>query len=124
MRVFIGPYKENQDREVEVDIHDYDLWNLDVTLAMIIAEGLSKFISSERNGVPSDFASEDGQDIYIDKWNETLEKMRWAFTQIATGEEELYLKLDYLNSEIALEYNKKIQEGIDLFAKYFRNLWD
>ena len=39
---------------------------------------------------------------------EILEKMIWSFQYLIKNDES----------------NEQCQEGLDLFAKYFRNLWD
>ena len=41
MKVEIGPYEEN--RKVNVQIDEYDLWNLDHTLALIILPSLKAY---------------------------------------------------------------------------------
>jgi hypothetical protein len=48
MKVFIAPYtqyhvEEERHRQVDVEIHDYDMWSLDHTLAKIIYPALLKF---------------------------------------------------------------------------------
>lgn len=76
----------------------------------------------------------------LKKWRLIVEKMFWAFNQIAEGYPdnpyEIWLNKkisgkEFLSlnapAEILAEEEKyftKIQEGINLFAKYFRDLWD
>lgn len=107
MRVEIGPYinnpKSKKKRKIKVTIHSYDMWSLDHTLALIILPALKKFKK------------------YADKrWDkDDMDKMIWSFDQIANEKEyddPLYKK-DYK------AYLKKLQEGIDLFAKRFQGLW-
>lgn len=70
------------------------------------------------------------------QWVEIVDKMIFSFEQ-AINEEGMYgegqfysidphnlkvkVKVNYVELD---EHNAKIQEGFDLFAKYYRNLWD
>jgi len=36
MKVFLGPYEDDDERREEVQIHNYDTWSMDHTHAMII----------------------------------------------------------------------------------------
>ena len=49
MKVKIGKYKEN--RKIKVKIHDYDVWNLDHTLALIISPALEN-MNMDTHGAP------------------------------------------------------------------------
>lgn len=52
MKVFIGEYPEgNEERKVEVEIHDYDTWGVHNTLSLIIQPLLEKF-RSKLHGAP------------------------------------------------------------------------
>lgn len=52
MKVHIGPYKNDNDlRKEEIHIHDYDTWNMDHTLALIIHPML-KQLKVTKHGVP------------------------------------------------------------------------
>lgn len=85
------------------------------------------------------------------RWNEVLDKMIWSFEQIILDEtNDVYwepywedmdpseevpensvynqLKMEHprkkINNQKYDEYYKKLQEGYELFGKYYRNLWD
>lgn len=88
--------------------HDYpieDIWNTYKTLAQFIAPRLLAFKALEKHGGPQDFKD-------MREWNNTIQKMTDAF--------EL-MKYDYIYSE---EEEHTIEQGLDLFRKYFRSLWD
>ena len=52
MKISIGPYKEDgTPRKEEIHIHEYDTWNMDDTLAMIILPML-KQLKETKHGVP------------------------------------------------------------------------
>lgn len=49
MKVFIGPYED--DRKVDIQIDDYDVWSLDHTLGLIILPAL-KLLRDTKQGSP------------------------------------------------------------------------
>ena len=102
-----------KERELSVVIEDHDMWNLDHTLSLVIHPSLLKF-KEKLNGHPSH--------VTLEEWEIILDKMIWSFGQIVNWNEE---EPDYLHSKEEYDaYHAKIQEGLDLFGKYFRNLWD
>jgi hypothetical protein len=56
-------------------------------------------------------------DLTMDKWRAILDKMIFSFDWILTNDE---LKLN--QNQLNIGY-KKCDEGIELFSKYFRDLW-
>ncbi len=97
---------------------DTDLWSLDYTIAKYILPRLRMFIDV-KIGVPCTLGGFDLDDSVGYKnaeveWNRIITKMIVAFELIirdGNGE--------FLSNE---EY-KLIDEGLNLFAKYLRNLW-
>ncbi|MBR3572270.1 MAG: hypothetical protein IKN99_03370 [Bacteroidales bacterium] len=88
--------------------HDYpisEVWNTDNTLARLIAPRLIAYKELDKHGYPPDVGD-------MTKWNHIIQKMIDAF--------ELMKYTDCLSEE----ENKTFSEGITLFCKYFRNLWD
>ena len=118
MKVNIGKYKKNENpRTIKIEIDDWDIWNLDHTLAMVIHPALVKF-RENLNSHPSEVTGEE--------WEEILDKMIFSFDVISN---ELFIEQQFFrdgtwHKEEYEEHNKKIQEGIDLFAKWFRGLWN
>lgn len=109
-----------------VKIDEYDTWSCDSTLSKIIVPLLKKFIE-DPTSVPMDMyplvddsgnPAEEYEGQALQNWKDTVGKMIWSFEKVIEGP-------DYSKSieEIRAE-DVKVQEGIDLFAKYFRNLWD
>ena len=48
MKVYIGPYKEDDSpRKESIHIHDYDTWNMDHTLALIALPMLKQLKETE-----------------------------------------------------------------------------
>ena len=182
MKVWIGPYKEgDSSRKEEIAIHDYDTWNMDHTLAMIILPML-KQLKETKHGVPTiDYEdmpehlqyirrADDPRAIYdmIDQsqqpewddlneiefqrqikcWNWIMDEMIWAFEQILdddndkqffSGVSDIYWEeLENGMSEMKwgpndtfkvdreglAKHNARIGNGLKLFGKYYRSLWD
>lgn len=100
---------------------DTELWSLDYTIASFILPRLIRF-KKIKHGFPIFNECYDKGDVNLsDKqsstkneelWNSCLDKMIFAFTEISTD------KSDFDRDD------KLIQEGLDLFAKHFRGLWD
>lgn len=124
---------------------DCDLWQLDYHLAKLIIKRLKAFKAMERNGYPSDLpsckchANDNGKDDeYVAEWERNLNKMIDAFDivlhnyglecagSVSKTEKTniLGIEVPKLNMHMVRHYEEKYSEGMVLFAKYFRNLWD
>lgn len=179
MKVNIKKWPKKGDRrKIAIQIEKFDTWNLDGTLAKIIYPALLQ-LKAEHHGVPNDFVNDVGGedwkeqecfDFYKEthkdafdeackRWDEALDKMIWAFQQIAyedydrlyhhgkgeydwvetdklypnpvTGKmEKTYQMVDKNPEEHWYDHvghilhEERIQEGLELFGKYYRNLWD
>lgn len=156
LRAFVAPinsWSNTRPRKIEVEYHDYDTWNLDQTLALIILPGL-KQLRATNHGYgyvdPEDApekVSEEERYLWI------LDQMIWAFEQILDPSDftkgtwdmrQISVNKDgnpdpggkYFqlvegsnhtfdidkNAETA--YNERISNGLRLFGKYYRSLWD
>lgn len=108
---------------------DRDTWALDYTIAKFALPRLKRFkeISITYPGteeVPTPEA-----------WNEILDKMIFSMEYIIQDNSNnsigVELHQQSLNGEISKEkwlerekkYGEQVQEGLDLFGKYFRALW-
>jgi len=97
MKVYIGPYKDDEAQKIEVAIHNYDTWSMDDTLAPIILPML-KQLKETKHGAPSvddkDTPKElkstsappkenewDTDENYFKRWDYVLDEMIWAFEQ-------------------------------------------
>ena len=88
--------------------HDFpidEIWNTDNALAQLIVPRLQAFKTLDKHGYPSDFTD-------MRTWNKTIQKMIDAF--------EL---MKYVHS-LSDDEERIVSEGLSLFCKYFRNLWD
>lgn len=177
MKVKLSKYYKNKGRKIEVEIQNFDIWNLDESLAYIIYPALLK-LKESKHGIPVEFAVVGGEswdnqqsfDFYtetvdsayeekIKQWYEILDKMIWAFGEIIRDKEEnfhygtipnfkfkktgqtmlnpLTNKIEELSELVDPDpnghffdmdgyvlYQDRIQEGLELFGKYYRSLWD
>lgn len=162
MKVNIGKYPKNgNDRKVKVEISSHDTYSLDSTLAEVIYPALEKFKEERLKmpGVPYKFFEEgdpknehgnhtdEAVEIAEKRYLDAIDKMIWAFKEIAKGfpGELEYIKengkewktepcgkegfskivetgYDIDTNKIE-EYYNKIDEGTDLFGKNIRSLW-
>lgn len=125
-----------------------DTYSLDSVLSPIILSGLVKFrdVLAEREkngsvyGVPI-FDDNYGDEPQSEKWFEILDKIIFAFddkNEPDISEYDIGFNWDKVNGidfgimnkdnlekyrEDKLKYEKDKQEGLDLFAKYYNNLW-
>ena len=80
-----------------------ELWNLDYTIAKFIYPRLKAF---------KEIVNTHPCDISFEEWKYTLDKMILAF--------ELLCKDNWYDDNEQI----KINEGLNLFAKYYQHLWD
>jgi hypothetical protein len=118
-------------RRVKLTIHPYDTWNLDHTLALIILPCLIQ-LKEEKNGapyvddqdVPENLQSTspdipkkendwDLDDNFFKRWEWVINEMIFAFECLSDPDRFLYdpKTLDRVNN------------GVRLFGKYYRNLY-
>lgn len=146
MKVEIGPYPNwyaeqyelfqdeptVSERHVRVEIDNYDIWNMDTTLAYIILPML-KMLRRDTCGapyvdlddvpqylhptpLPTDWEENklyDADDAHFQRWDWVLDEMIFAF------ESKLNDELD----DIYVKYGDRIQNGFRLFGKYYSALW-
>ena len=81
----LKPLNKFRSRKVKIKYHDYDTWNLDYTLALIIAPGL-KQLKATNHG----FGHVDDEDLPTvclkdasgeERWEWLMDEMIWAFEQ-------------------------------------------
>lgn len=84
---------------------DTELWSLDCTICSFITPRLKAFIEKYSDSCPSILLDNP------DEWTLILHKMLYAFE---------HYSVNYQSDEDA----DKINEGLDLFRKYFNYLWD
>ena len=96
--------KENWSHKNDFPIEE--VWNTDNTIAQLIVPRLQAFKALDKHGGPPDFKD-------MREWNNAIQKMIDAF--------ELMKYAGRVNTK---EEERTMEEGLDLFRKYFRHLWD
>lgn len=101
---------------------DSETWDLGYTIAKFTLPRLKRF-KELNEGYPCD-----GEIKTYEEWNEVLDKIIWSLEKIANDEKDYPdwqkdLDNDCYSIEKEIKYNKKIQEGLDLFGKHLMSLW-
>lgn len=109
-------------------------WSVDYYLTPIILDALVQFRENHEHGVPYEFTvDENGKEIDFNQaeinWHSTIDKMINAFRLMQLDNDgkipEYYDRVDYkYDEELYKNQQLQIEEGLLLFAKYFRGLWD
>ena len=105
MKVNIGPYPDgDEERKVEIEVHPYDSWNADHTLALI-AVPLIKQLKKQKQGAPfvddSDVPEEirstsakpkedewDTDEFHFQRWDYVLDCILWSLEQHTNPDSE------------------------------------
>lgn len=124
-----------------VKIDRWDTWSMDYTLGLIVLPML-KQLKAGRHGHPAELTEK--------QWNKITDQMIWSFEQVVAFYEDSQFwlvkpELDWDSPREADEnglvafkwktkgkldkrgytnHHKRINEGLELFGKYYRNLWD
>lgn len=105
------------DRRNKIDKNgfcEYEFFSLDYSMALYIYPRLCEFRNEYAEcGTPSCFCTSDNDAINQEKWFEVLDKMIMAFKYIIKEPKGG----DYETQD------KIIEEGLKLFAEYYRCLW-
>jgi hypothetical protein len=128
MKVFLGPYKDDSEREVSISIDNYDTWSMDSTLSLLIHPMLVQ-LKATQHGHPADMTEQE--------WDEILDEMIWAFEQKCRDDwesdyyeyeddntERFGMKLVWEDRAGAKAHQERMSNGFRLFGKYYENLWD
>lgn len=136
---FLDKYNSYQKRKVFIKIDDYDVYDLDYTLSLIIEPALKKLVEDEWLGsfkvdnedLPKELQiSDDEYKLISFTYLENDPRLLEIYNRLEQQPKYVINKMIYafniLNSTDSHEdedYKKEIDEGFRLFGKYFRNLW-
>lgn len=132
-------YNSYQKRKVYIKIDDYDVYDLDYTLSLIIEPALKKLLNDEwlsfkvdNEDLPKELQiSDDEYKLISFTYLENDPRIPEIYNRLEQQPKYIINKMIYafniLNStesdKIKEDYKKEIDEGLRLFGKYFRNLW-
>jgi hypothetical protein len=145
-------FQNDGGRKIHVEVHEHDCWSADTTLAHIITPVLIKLRELkhgvawvEHSDVPKEMrkTADDFKDTEY-SWSETgcyapeywdyvMGEMIWAFQSVLDedGERETWYTWDENHEKIVNfdkkkydEYMNRQKNGLILFGKYYRSLWD
>jgi hypothetical protein len=125
-------------RKVKVRIDSYDTWSMDHTLALIIHPMLIQlkqmnhgYFSSDPEDAPEIGKGEEvdygGNDtLALDRYNWIMDELIWTFAQLADTDSEFkfYDEKTGWDLEANKAHQDRIRNGLRLFGKYYRGLWD
>ena len=121
MKVNIGTYKD-KDRIIEIEIDDYDTWNLDHTFSLIAIPLLEKYkedvlkdmfhpvLDSDVHYLPDD---DNVAEEKNNEWIDIIDKMIYAFKGIADSP-DFFVDYDSISHEEAKEKGYDLIDGEDL----------
>jgi hypothetical protein len=90
---------------------DTELWDLDIMIADFVLPRLKKYKTIRNTYV---------EELGEKGWNEALDKMIFSFEHIVRDDWEM----SGISTAEIIKTHEQIQEGLELFGKYFRSLWD
>ncbi len=140
-------------RKIKIKIHKYDTWNMDYTLSPIILPMLIQLKKTKHGSgiVDLEDVPDHLRAVTTEHWEDqlnfpfytkeylsdvdlhtryewVLDEMIWAFEQLSDpdNEEKFFTKKDPIKiDKLGLENHwKRIENGLRLFGKYYRTLWD
>lgn len=100
---------------------DSDVWNLSHFTLRKVYRPLKEFVKNyEERGMslPMDFETDPAG------WTLVLKKIEYAFDDMWKSENDDSYDLWRGTPEKVKEHNDKVQEGFELYGRYFRDLWD
>ena len=131
-------FESKKERKIKIQLDPYDTWSLDHTLALIIHPMLVQlkatnhgFFMSDPEDAPTigkgdetDYGHSDS--LAEQRYNWIMDELIWTFERLAKDDDyELYYTKEHgWDREGKHASNKRIENGLRLFGKYYRGLWD
>lgn len=150
---FLQWMHDKRTRVIKVEVHDYDVWNADSTMAILILPLLKKLKEKTRSAPgdmlgfqqTSNFSAQSTFDFYADgdesvwnaghtEWHNILDEMIWTFEQLQPDYDweaqywkvlpELGVIKGSCDRADRIAHFNRIQKGLELFGRYYQSLWD
>lgn len=135
MKVNIGKYTDNpKKRKIKIKIHEYDVWSMEHTLALLIVPMLKKLKNVKRGApivkdehVPKNLKAKNSimitkdhvDENFFKRWDYVLDEMIWAFEAIVSDR-----TWEIEGEQARKEAVERMENGTKLFGIYYQNLWD
>ena len=118
MKAHIGPWVNEGERDISIELDKWDSWNVDYTLAVIAAPLLRQLRSESHSygcvdsaDVPADVPT--CEDLgTVESWHWVMDEMIWAFTSVTS------------ESDGDTDITERHKNALRLFGKYYFSLWD
>ena len=145
MKAYIGPMTTNEDYStnkgvVDIEVHDYDVFDVDVTIATIVLPLLQKLkqVRMERIDL---FISDEPDEVKAEQQEQwLLDELIWVMHEIVEGcpgsdqffdESAVDPNTDLMTQVNAMKfdsvgydaYQERISNALKLFGEHFRSLW-
>lgn len=124
MKITIGPYTDNdEERIVDIQIDDYDTWNLDHTLALIILPLLEKFKGDMERDMfyPSNINEEVNHSTEVQSISDDEEKANEGYKQWLSIIDEMIYAMkgviddpDFFIDYDSISHEEAKEKGYDL----------
>ena len=123
---FCNYLNKKRGRKIDIKIHNYDTYSMDHTLSMIVVPMLENLKLKKKGSphvdnkdVPSNYRltkkeEDDNMDKFHERWNYILDEMIYAHRTIID---------DSIDIDFDEEIRDRVNNGLRLFGKYYRNLW-
>lgn len=125
MKVQIGPYQAN--RQVEIELDDYDIWGMDHTLSLIILPLLKKFMQ-DHHGSPAVDNEDVPKGLHCSKIYDPTEEDKWHARWTYILGEMIHAHSAIVKDEtydtVSGPDKARVENGLRLFGKYYLHLWD
>lgn len=138
--LFTNEPVEYPSRDIQVEIDPWDTWNMDDTLAHIILPMLKQLKETKHS---SPYVSDEDVPDYLKKETEIVQGRLVFKTGVARKDidENIHDRWEYVLNEMiysfehvinkwddvgvySTEKHNRVQNGLELFGKYFTALWD
>jgi hypothetical protein len=127
-----------KERKINIRIDSYDTWSMDHTLALIVHPMLVQlkecnhgYFSSDPEDAPAIGAGDEtdhgGSDtLALDRYNWIMDELIWTFETLKSDDYKSFYneETDTYNLEGQQAHDERIRNGLRLFGKYYRALWD
>jgi hypothetical protein len=150
MKASIGPYNQGKKRTTKISYSAYDCWDLGSTFARLILPGLKLFRKRAHPAICTAYYDEKLPDEGFSDWMQAIDRMIWSLEQTVADNESPQLPTPIKKAtwnplsngcwemigpefnegdydryrEESAAYRKRVQEGLDLFAKHMGDLWE